>query len=329
MGGWILMVDVKDKKLPGAALKYGGKGEKGFAQFQMLISATKGLSLSQVCAMTGLEATTIQNWVKRGWVAHPNGKKYAEVHIARILIINALKECLKLEHISLLIGYVKGAQENVGAGSIKESDLYSALCEALFELESGKDGGGAESIAERIALSLENYTPKAKKRIQKALTVMIYACVCADVKRRTDSMMSQVLKEHGVMAPTVTKSAAKKQQKAERPALQPPENAKPEQRPEPPARTEPKESTEQNNTSEQNEQTAMFRKTVSQAIREWDAEATLENAQKSEGDAKKAFAEAIKPQSISETPDSRSDLPGITPERVETPIVKPIYFNKE
>ena len=323
------MVDIKDKKLPGAALAYGGKGEKGFAQFQMLISATKGLSLSQVCAVTGLEATTIQNWVKRGWVAHPNGKKYAEVHIARILIINALKDSLKLEHISLLIGYVKGAQENVGAGSIKESDLYSALCEALYDLESGKDGGGVEKIAERVAFNLENYTPKAKKRIQKALTVMIYACVCADVKRRTDSMMSQVLKEHGVLSPTIAKKTAKKQQKTQRPAPPRSESAISAPGLEPPAHVESIESPEQNMITEKQEQTVSFRKTVSQAIREWDAEAAVENTQKPEVDAKKAFADVIKPQQISETPDSPSDLPPLTPERVETPIIKPIYFNKE
>ena len=323
------MVDVKDKKLPGAALAYGGKGEKGFAQFQMLISATKGLSLSQVCAVTGLEATTIQNWVKRGWVAHPSGKKYAEVHIARILIINALKDSLKLEHISLLIGYVKGAQENVGAGSIKESDLYSALCEALFDLESGKDGGGVEKIAERVAFALENYTPKAKKRIQKALTVMIYACVCADVKRRTDSMMNQVLKEHGVVSPTVAKKAAKNKQKSQRPAPQPSESAKPAPRSESPAHTESKESTERNMPSEQQEQTVSFRKTVSQAIREWDEDAAIINTQQPEVDTKKAFTEVIKPQPVSETADLPSDFPRVTPERVETPIIKPIYFNKE
>ena len=332
------MVEVKEKNLPGAALRYGGKGEKGFDQFQMLISATKGLSLSQVCAVTGLEATTIQNWVKRGWVAHPSGKKYAEVHIARILIINALKECLRLEHIALLIAYVKGAQENVGAGSIKESDLYSALCKALFDLENGIDAeGGVEAIAERVAFDLENYTPKAKKRIQKALTVMVYACVCADVKRRTETMMSQVLKEHGVMAPTFVKSTDKKQPKAERITPVQRESAPPAQKPQQPERPVYPERPvhpvhpERHERSERprpSEQSVTSRKTVSQALREWDARA-LENTKKAQVDAGKAFIDVINSQSFSENQDLLSGRTGLAPERAETPPVRPIYFNKE
>ena len=35
-----------------------------------------GMVLSQVSAITGLEAYTIQNWVKRGFLAAPRNKRY-------------------------------------------------------------------------------------------------------------------------------------------------------------------------------------------------------------------------------------------------------------
>ena len=38
-----------------------------------------GLLLSQLTEMTGLSPTTIQNWVKRGWVSKPVNKKYGEL----------------------------------------------------------------------------------------------------------------------------------------------------------------------------------------------------------------------------------------------------------
>ena len=36
-----------------------------------------GMVLSQVCAITGLESYTVQNWVKRGFLAPPEKKRYS------------------------------------------------------------------------------------------------------------------------------------------------------------------------------------------------------------------------------------------------------------
>ena len=171
--------------------------EKGFAKIKMLLEATGGLSLSQVCAVTGLEGSTIQNWVKRGWVAHPKGKKYEEIHIARILIINALKECIKLEHIAMLMVFVNGSTDDPGDDIIRESELYNYLCKALQLLGKADDlsRGGVESVVAAVIRDYQGPTPDARDKLRKALTVMIFACVTTDVKRRTEAMMEQVLRE--------------------------------------------------------------------------------------------------------------------------------------
>ena len=171
--------------------------EKGFAKIALLLEATGGLSLSQVCAVTGLEASTIQNWVKRGWVAHPIGKRYEEVHIARILIINALKDCLKLEHISKLMIYLNGKAKDGSEAIVRESDLYNYLGEAMKR--SGQMGdssrGGVETIIDNVISDYNDPNPASRAKLRKALTLMMLACVCTDVKRRTEAMMGQILKE--------------------------------------------------------------------------------------------------------------------------------------
>ncbi|MCL2125534.1 MAG: DUF1836 domain-containing protein [Oscillospiraceae bacterium] len=189
------MEESKDKVLPGTAATYIVHGEKGFEKIEMLLEATGGLSLSQVCAVTGLEGTTIQNWVKRGWVAHPKGKKYEEIHIARVLIINALKDCIKLEHVSQLMTYVNGNAASDAV--IKEKDLFNYLCDALQKLGQVDDlsRGGVDSVVDVVISEYDNTDPYARAKIHKALAVMIYACVCTDVKRRTEAMMEQVLHE--------------------------------------------------------------------------------------------------------------------------------------
>ena len=236
------MSDTKEKMLPGTLTRYIELGDKAFLKINLLLEATGGLSLSQVCAVTGLEDSTIQNWVKRGWVEHPRGKKYEEVHIARILIINALKECIKLEHIALLMNYVRGLTEENGEDLIKESQLFNYLCEALKKIGQVDDLSrtGVETAVDRIIKDYKGPTPDARVRIRKALTLMIYACVCTDVKRRTEAMMDQILFE--LSNPETVEPEAVAEQKIVAAA-------------EPPAV----------------EDTAFeARKTVSQALREWD-----------------------------------------------------------
>ena len=191
------MGDLRERLLPGTTTTYFEKGQKGFAKVDMLIKATGGLNLSQVCSVTGLEGSTIQNWVKRGWVANPRGKKYDEVHIARILIINALKECIKLEHIALLMRYVNGLTEDRSDDIIRESELFNYLCDALEMLgqEDDLSRSGVAAIVQVVIREYTGPTPDARERIRKALTIMIFACVCTDVKRRTEAMMGHVLKE--------------------------------------------------------------------------------------------------------------------------------------
>ncbi|MCL2426561.1 MAG: DUF1836 domain-containing protein [Oscillospiraceae bacterium] len=232
-----------------AKIQPGSPDDKGFAKIEMLLEATGGLSLSQVCSVTGLEGSTIQNWVKRGWVEHPVGKKYEEVHIARILIINALKECIKLEHIANLMKYVNGDVQDSEEPIIKESTLYSYLCEALKQSAQSEDHSksGVEAVINNVIKDYSDPNPDSRIRIRKALTLMIFACVCTDVKRRVEAMLELILGE-----------LSNPEEKSE-PVAKPLPNFDISQ--EPVVEDEPVETIDDTNES---------RKTVSQALREWD-----------------------------------------------------------
>ena len=280
------MGEANEKLLPGTSATYIEPGERGFSRIEMLISATGGLSLSQVCAVTGLEGTTIQNWVKRGWVEHPKGKKYEENHIARILIINALKECIKLEHIAMLLEYVNYSAENANDGTIKESELFNYLCDALIMIDEADDlsRAGIETVAEKVVRSYEGRTPDAKDKIRKTLILMVYACVCTDVKRRTELMMRHVMRE---IKSSRTKNLADKSRES---------------------------GAQQDSVSQAKREP---RKTVIQAIREWDMK-SIETAPEEENtDKQRPEGEADREQDggESEPPD-------------DSAATKPVYFGK-
>ena len=305
------MDDTRGKSLPGTAQTRISQGEKGFAKIAMLLEATGGLNLSQVCSVTGLEGSTIQNWVKRGWVAHPKGKKYEEKHIARILIINALKECIKLEHIAQLMIYVNGEHDDLDGGMVKESDLYNFLCDALPKLGKVDDlsRGGVESVVENVIRDYKGPTPDAHIKIRKALTLMIYACVCTDVKRRTETMMDQVLYE------------------LEHPESEEAENPVTEYISEPIPETAESEVAASDIETDKTASNEENKKTIAQALREWDLTRVesiineddgLDDTDISHETSDKIFVDAQQPVESPEKSTGSS----------EKPAQKPWYFRR-
>ena len=58
------------KTIPGTAINFSEQGRyTAFSLVSPILEATGGLTLSQLSKLTALEGSTIQNWIKRGWVS--------------------------------------------------------------------------------------------------------------------------------------------------------------------------------------------------------------------------------------------------------------------
>lgn len=122
--------------IPGTTLKYSEAARnKAFSLISPVLEATGGLTLSQLSKLTGLEGTTIQNWIKRGWVASAKSKKYSEKQVVRILIINMLRGAMKLDDIAKLMCFVNGDVEDTSDDIISDIHLYNMLCRIIFTAE--------------------------------------------------------------------------------------------------------------------------------------------------------------------------------------------------
>ena len=125
---------MEEQVLPGTTLPYYEEEGSAFLPIRKMVLQAGGFSLSQLCALTGLEGTTIQNWVKRGWIPKTHSKKYAERQVARVLLISALRDGLLIDQIAVLAdsvnipaGYGHAEQEN-------EQLLYRVL---EYAMENG------------------------------------------------------------------------------------------------------------------------------------------------------------------------------------------------
>ncbi len=184
------------KNIPGTALEWTeGLSKNAFAVLSPVISVTKGLTLSQLKELTGLEGYTIQNWVKRGWVESPSGKRYAEQQIVRIILINMLRNAMQLEKIVALMGYINGKVDDRSDDIIPDRELFNLLCCVISQI-SEKNTTDKSQIMEIIELELRDYkgpNPDSKQRLESALLCMTLGFIASEVKKESDMEFSKLL----------------------------------------------------------------------------------------------------------------------------------------
>lgn len=187
----MLFETVPGTVLPGAQFP-GGVAEV----FEGMLQVAGGLSLSQVCAITGLEPSTVQNWVKRGWVANPQEKKYRQRQLFRILILNALRDAMQLEQIVRLLAYLNGSVEDHRDDIICESRLFEYLCRALETLKEYREltDGAVERAVKQVSA---DYTgdPAWRQRLEKGLAVMVWTCAAALLRKKGEGLCRALLEE--------------------------------------------------------------------------------------------------------------------------------------
>lgn len=153
-----------------------------------------GLQLSQLTEMTGLSASTIQNWVKRGWVSKPVNKKYGPLQVARILLINLLRPAMQLDKIAALLAYVNGSVDDRADDIIPEPELYDLVCAGILQLEDLREIRH-ESVITLIGAQLEGYegpVPGAKARLADALAVMLLNIAAATLMQQADAIFQRI-----------------------------------------------------------------------------------------------------------------------------------------
>ena len=122
--------------IPGTTLAFNDSAvDNCFSLIAPLLTITKGLTLAQVRELTGLETSTIQNWIKRGWVKNPEEKRYGEEQTMRIILINMMRGSMQLEQIAFLMNYINGSVEDRSDDILPDRELFNILCSIIYECE--------------------------------------------------------------------------------------------------------------------------------------------------------------------------------------------------
>ncbi len=177
--------------LPGSTLEVDLNRPEAAKEICESLFIAGGLVLSQVCQITGLEPYTVQNWVKRGFLSHPENKKYSCDQLCRLLIINTLKAALPMESICQLLSYVNGQLDDESDDVIHDSKMYF-----IFTRLAASCGNTwpPEDLEKVIARSLdqgqyEAPTPDARKRVEEVLKVLVTAWFASQLQRKADRQL--------------------------------------------------------------------------------------------------------------------------------------------
>ena len=178
--------------IPGTTLTAArADADKVEAQFQSMFLAG-GIVLSQVTSITGLDPYMIQNWVKRGFLAKPQNKRYSLRQLCRIININMLKGILPMERICGLLSYINGALDDESDDIIDDSQLYFIfvrLAAQARDLDSPADW--AQAI-EQVMSGYEEPIPGARQKLIKVLKVMLTIWMANRLKAEAENMIAEL-----------------------------------------------------------------------------------------------------------------------------------------
>lgn len=151
-----------------------------------------GMVLSQVSGITGLESYMIQNWVKRGYLSPPVGKRYTLRQLCRIININLLRGTLTMEEICGLLASVNGQLDDESDDLIDDSLLYFMF--VSLAARGGEDISQSEELLSQVLDRFPESVPGARERIALVLRVMLAAWCSARLRNQAQTLLEQIKK---------------------------------------------------------------------------------------------------------------------------------------
>ena len=152
-----------------------------------------GIVLSQVTGITGLEAYTVQNWVKRGFLPPPEQKRYSLKQLCRIININMLKSVLPMERIVGLLSYINGSLDDESDDIIDDSQLYFMFVRLAAQAPSLTTPQKRAECIERELADYREPVPGARERVARVLAVMLTAWASAQLRQRAEQMLQELV----------------------------------------------------------------------------------------------------------------------------------------
>ncbi len=193
--GLFMNLEIKDQTFPGTVIQRNHmRGIDGEEFLDKIFFISDGIMLSQIKDISGIDGTTLQNWVKRGWIGNTVNKKYSKNQLARILIVNMLRGSLHLETIDALLKYVNGTINCEEDDIIPEATLYGFICRIADQAseKGAMTPSELEATVKSVVASYPEKIPGARVRLEKAMCIILTAYYAALVRDTANDLLKDI-----------------------------------------------------------------------------------------------------------------------------------------
>lgn len=185
--------------IPGTLLQIPRQDAQNIDQVLSNLFLAGGITLSQLCAITGVEAHTVQNWVKRGFLPAPKQKHYDVDQLCRVIHIQILKGVMPMDEVTTLLGYVNGRLDDRSDDIIPDSRLYGMFVRLMASPGQLFSPQEQEHALQTVMDSYDAPTPGAAMRVEKALRILLAAWLSARMRQEAEKLLQQFKIQEGEM----------------------------------------------------------------------------------------------------------------------------------
>ena len=175
--------------LPGIHIPRDGNKDAGALLDGLFIGG--GLVLSQVTALAGIEGYMVQNWVRRGYLTPPQGKRYSKRQFCRIVLINLLRDSLNIGEITDMISRINGHLNDESDDLVDDAQLYVYFVR-LLDVCSATETGAVRTVARGVVADFEEPLPGARRSLIDILVVMDFAYNSSLLIKRAKELLSEL-----------------------------------------------------------------------------------------------------------------------------------------
>ncbi len=174
-----MIIKIDHRLIPGTKMNKADMGNvTGLAFLDKIFYVQQGIMLAQIRDIAGIDGSTLQNWVKRGWTGNAVNKKYSKNQLSRILLINMMRQSMQLEKIDFLLHYINGDIDSQDDDIIPESQLYDYVCKVIETAAAAERPYDADELRQCIRDITKDYPqvfPGSKERLHEVLEIIVTA----------------------------------------------------------------------------------------------------------------------------------------------------------
>lgn len=144
----------------------------------------EGMQLRQVTGLLGIEAHTVQNWVKRGFVESPVKKLYNRDKFIRLAILNYFKDVFSLEGILELLKMAN-----------QDSTVYTAFCEliAMAPIDPIRSETKLNDYIDKAMSEKKiDYSKTSREQVKRLLTILYTAHLSILLKKEAERLLNEI-----------------------------------------------------------------------------------------------------------------------------------------